>query len=102
MEHLTVALHSHSFIFVMILLGELCSLLQEFIEPNYPGAAAFLGYIGLALVCWMPIYLFIMQKRIYNQGYIGAFFMYNLVALAYLFLMLLTVSVAIVWGLTSI
>jgi len=102
MEHLTVALHSHSFIFVMILIGELLSVLEEFLEPSYPGVAAFVGVVTLLCIFWIPIYLFIMQKRVYKQGFIVAFFMYNLIALAYLFLMMITIGIAIVWGLTSI
>jgi hypothetical protein len=86
----------------VILLGQLLGLLEEFLEPNYPGVAAGVGMVILACVVWIPIYLFIMQKRVYKQGFIAAFFMYNLVALAYLFLMMITIGTAIVWGLTSI
>ncbi len=106
MEHLTVALHSHSFIFVSSLSIDLLDVAHDHVKALGGGfatvAASILGFIGFALLIWIPIYLFIMQKRIYKQGYIFAFFTYGFVGIIYFILMALTTVVAIVWGLTEI
>lgn len=106
MEHLTVALHSHSFIFVSSLSIDLLDVTHDHVAALGGGAAtvatSILGFIGFALLIWMPVYLFIMQKRIYKQGYIVAFITYGFVGIIYFILMALTTIVAIVWGLTEI
>lgn len=106
MEHLTVALHSHSFIFVSSLSIDLLDVAHDHIAALGGWAAtvatSILGFIGFALLIWMPVYLFIMQKRIYKQGYIVAFITYGFVGIIYFILMALTTIVAIVWGLTEI
>lgn len=106
MEHLTVALHSHSFIFVSSLSIDLLDVAHDHIAALGGWAAtvatSILGFIGFALLIWMPVYLFIMQKRIYKQGYVVAFITYGFVGIIYFILMALTTIVAIVWGLTEI
>lgn len=102
MEHLTVALHSHSFIFVSLLIIELLDVAYDYLEPNYAWMAEILSYVGNGLLIWIPIYLFIMQKRIYKQGYFFTFIKYNIIGTAYLMLMLITAFAAVVWGLTAI
>lgn len=106
MEHLTVALHSHSFIFVSSLSIELLDVAHDHVAALggwvATVATSILGFIGFALLIWMPVYLFIMQKRIYKQGYIVAFITYGFVGIIYFILMALTTIVAIVWGLTEI
>ena len=44
MEHLTVALHSHSFIFIAILLSEMLDVLNGYLEETYPSFASFTGF----------------------------------------------------------
>ncbi|WP_077535497.1 DUF3667 domain-containing protein [Pseudoalteromonas aliena] len=106
MEHLTVALHSHSFIFISFLSIDILDVTHDHVIALGGGvataAASILGFIGFALLIWVPIYLFIMQKRIYKQGYISAFFTYGFVGIIYFILMALTTFVAVVWGLTEI
>ncbi|WP_273049683.1 DUF3667 domain-containing protein [Pseudoalteromonas sp.] len=106
MEHLTVALHSHSFIFISFLSIDILDVTHDHVIALGGGvataAASILGFIGFALLIWVPIYLFIMQKRIYKQGYLSAFFTYGFVGIIYFILMALTTFVAVVWGLTEI
>ena len=68
MEHLLVALHSHAFIFlsvlVILLFGLLISLAGErawLVQP--------LGWLRAAAWVWLFVYLFWMQKRVYRQGW---------------------------------
>jgi len=69
MEHLTVALHSHAFLFLSLLLITVTGMLSTWLHPH----AAWIGYaLGLlqgVLMLWIPTYLLIMQKRLYRQGW---------------------------------
>lgn len=69
MEHLIVALHSHAFLFLALLLGVLLNLLQGWLSPYAGWAAAPLRWLGWLLLLWVPCYLLLMQKRIYRQGW---------------------------------
>lgn len=89
-EHLIVALHSHSFLF-------LCFLLMIFgnVLAGWWPALDTLAHINwIVLVCWMPIYLLLMQKRVYRQGWIMTLLKYLIIGLIYLVLISLTVAIA--------
>ena len=69
MEHLLVALHSHSFISLALTVVIVVVGLQAWLAPN-PGF--FNGLLGWAMgltIAWMPVYLLLMQKRVYGQGW---------------------------------
>lgn len=102
LEHLTVALHSHSFIFLIIFLANLLEYGQEHLVLTMPGIASWLGYASVLLLLWMPCYLFLMQKRVYKQGYVFSFIKFSVIALIYINLIILTAGVAFFWGLTDI
>jgi hypothetical protein len=83
MEHLIVALHSHAFlcgailvIFVLQFLAELASAL--------PWLATALQWCEAGVALWMPIYLFIAQKRVYGQGWIMTTLKYGVIGTLYL------------------
>ena len=91
MEHLIVALHSHAFLCAAILLlvglGELRDL---------AGAGfwhALLGWGEAALCVWMPLYLLLMQKRVYRQGWFMTVLKFGLLGLFYFVLLLLGAGV---------
>ena len=98
LEHLTVALHSHSFIFIILMLIELLGYIQKFILPGLSTVASIMSFI---LLLWIPIYLFIMQKRIYRQGYFITSLKFILTAGCYTVLIVFTGIVAFVWGLAD-
>jgi len=87
MEHLIVALHSHAFLcaalLVVFLLKGLGSLLG-----GLPWAVTGLGWMEVAVLWWMPIYLLLAQKRIYGQGWIMTGIKYSIVGSTYLFMVL--------------
>jgi hypothetical protein len=99
MEHLTVALHSHSFIFIAILLSEVLDILNGYLEPTYSNFASFTGIVAGGILFWIPIYLFLMQKKVYRQGYFFTLIKFTVIACIYSFMILLTGLVAVVWGL---
>ncbi|MDP7591379.1 MAG: DUF3667 domain-containing protein [Litorilituus sp.] len=102
LEHLTVALHSHSFIFLMMfVLGGIDAIFDLFID-DFPWLGDFFETFTISLCVWIPIYLFIMQKRVYKQGYLLTIFKYFVISSAYMILMSGTALIALVWGLISI
>ena len=102
MEHLTVALHSHSFIFFTILLLELLDMFYDYCEIDLPSFTGIINFAIKGLLIWIPIYLFMMQKRVYKQGYILTFIKFFFIGNAYILLIVFTGVIAFIWGLTDI
>lgn len=102
MEHLTVALHSHSFIFISILIVELADYSYNYLDESSTTLKSILEYTGYAAVLWLPIYLFLMQKRVYKQGFFFTLVKYHIIGILYLMLLGFTAFIAFIWGLTGI
>ena len=85
MEHLIVALHSHSFLCGALLAVLLLDAAAGWTEA-LPWLSNPIGWLEIALITWMPTYLLVMQKRIYRQGWIMTLLKYGLLGFAYLFL----------------
>jgi hypothetical protein len=83
MEHLMVALHSHAFIFMSLLLLAGISLLRNWTGTSNGGLDALYNLGRAAVWTWLPIYLFLMQKRVYRQGWTMTFLKYSLIGLCY-------------------
>ena len=69
MEHLIVALHSHAFMFLALLLIALVGMLSTWLHPHAAWTTPPLGWLQTLLVLWVPAYLLITQKRVYHQGW---------------------------------
>ncbi|WP_066092394.1 DUF3667 domain-containing protein [Xanthomonas massiliensis] len=67
LEHLVVALYSHAFLCLDLLVVLVLAMARAWIAPHAGWAAAGLGLVVAALVAWMPVYLLLMQKRVYDQ-----------------------------------
>lgn len=103
LEHLTVALHSHSFIFFTILLIEILGFGSKLsTEKGFSALESILTILQVLLMVWIPVYLYIMQKRIYQQGYILSTLKYAVVGLIYTVMIGLAGVIAIVWGAVSL
>jgi hypothetical protein len=102
MEHLTVALHSHSFVFFSILQFEIIDLVQDTFLKTSPILDSMFSVFSTIILIWMPIYLFIMQKRVYKQGYMITFIKYSIIGMAYTVLISITAIIAFVWGLIDL
>ncbi len=70
MEHLIVALHSHAFIFLSLLFITLMIALKKSLAVSAPWLATLLDWLIFFAAWWIPVYLFVMQKRVYKQGWI--------------------------------
>lgn len=68
MEHLIVALHSHSFVCLSILLLAGLYALGGYFDPT-AWSRRFIDVIEILVISWIPIHLFLAQKRIYKQGW---------------------------------
>ena len=97
MEHLIVALHSHAFLCVALLLMFLLIAL----ERVAPAASRLFGALEAALWVWMPLYLLLMQKRVYRQGWPMTLLKYAVLGLSYCILLAFgaagTVLASLVW-----
>lgn len=96
MEHLMVALHSHAFIFLSLLLIALLSMLKG----AAGGLRSVVALAEAAVWIWLPIYLFLMQKKVYKQGWFMTTFKYSLIGIAYLILLCFGLAGALVATLT--
>ncbi|MGA9343412.1 MAG: DUF3667 domain-containing protein [Rhodanobacteraceae bacterium] len=84
MEHLMVALHSHAFLFLSFLLLCVLSLLRTWAATGAAWLSAPLGLAEAAVWTWLPIYLLLMQKRVYRQGWFMTVIKYCLVGISYM------------------
>ena len=101
MEHVIVALHSHSFIFATLLLITLAALLKGSVADSAPWLAAMLGWVEFLLGWWLPIHLLIMQKRVYRQGWFFTVVKYCAIGLCYTVLVSIGIMFAFVISLAT-
>jgi len=95
MEHLIVALHSHAFlmiaIFILIFFNDLGAWFSATAWVTVP-----VGIFTALLWIWMPIYLFLMQKRVYQQGWILTFIKYAIIGNLYIILLSIAIACTLV------
>jgi len=97
MEHLMVALHSHAFIFLSLLVLILLYALRD-AAIGLPGVSTPIGWLIVAAWVWLPLYLLLMQKRVYRQGWIMGVLAYGVIGMCYSFLLSLGLVAALVVG----
>ncbi|HVH35023.1 MAG TPA: DUF3667 domain-containing protein [Tahibacter sp.] len=90
-EHLVVALHSHAFISMSVLLISLLGLASL----TFPAAATPLIFLIKAAICWIPVYLLLMQKRVYRQGWIMTVLKYSVIGTCYSVLLCFALVIAL-------
>lgn len=97
MEHLIVALHSHAFL-CLALLGIFASMT---LGKVLPAVSVFTTLINVLILLWMPVYLLLMQKRVYGQGWMMTLAKYGALGICYTVLLTLGVSLtmlaSLVW-----
>ena len=98
MEHLIVALHSHAFLFLSLLLITLTGMLSTWLRPHAAWTGYVLGLLQGALMLWIPVYLLIMQKRIYRQGWPMTVLKFWCVGWCYFWLLMIALTVAALLG----
>ena len=99
MEHLIVVLHSQAFLFLWLLLCTLLALLARWLEPHALWTTGPLNWLERALVLWAPVYLLLMQKRVYRQGWPMTLLKYWCIGWLYVWLLVFVLMCAAVLGL---
>ena len=98
MEHLIVALHSHAFLCLALLL---VFGLNE-IGTEMPALSTLTGWSEALLFAWMPVYLLLMQKRVYGQGWPMTILKYCVLGFCYFILLgfgvAATILASLVWA----
>jgi len=102
MEHLIVALHSHSFICFSIILIAAMVRLDAWLDARVAWLGSLSSLIIAGLWIWMPIYLFLAQKRIYRQGYIMTTLKFGMIGFCYLFMLILGLFVLLLSSLVNL
>lgn len=99
MEHFIIALHSHAFLCLALLLALLVNGLAGMATARWMHAP--LVWLQIALYAWMPLYLLLMQKRVYQQSWLTTTIKYGVLAMIYLVLLsigaMVSLLVKLVW-----
>ena len=101
MEHVVVALHSHAFLCLDLLLVLLVGTLKDALAPDAGFLHIVFGWIEGLLIAWMPVYLLIMQKRVYAQGWPMTLLKYCALGFCYSFLLSFAIVASMAIGLVA-
>ena len=101
MEHVVVALHSHAFLCLDLLLVLLVRALEQWLAPGGGGFATLFNWIEGLLVAWMPLYLLLMQKRVYQQGWPMTLLKYCVLGTCYSVLLSFAILASMAIGLVA-
>ncbi|UPG94903.1 DUF3667 domain-containing protein [Luteibacter aegosomatissinici] len=99
-EHLIVALHSHAFLFLALMLLTLLSFARGAIAPHLAPAGTLIRVVEVAMWIWMPVYLLLMQKRVYRQGWGMTILKYWLIGSVYFWLLGFALTIAVIIGIS--
>ncbi len=88
MEHLIVALHGHSFLFLSLWLILIFTTIEKSFVGTWPEAETSFGVLTTVILIWIPINLFVTQKRVYQQGYFFTLLKFSIISWSYLILLL--------------
>ena len=101
MEHLIVAMHSHAFIMLSLLALVGVDLLRTWVTPHAAWLGTPLGLLYAAAWIWLPVYPFLMQKRVYRQGWFMTTLKYGCIGLCYTVLIAFGMAFALLISLGS-
>ncbi|MFO1494048.1 MAG: DUF3667 domain-containing protein, partial [Lysobacterales bacterium] len=99
MEHLMVAVHSHTFLYMGVVLAIVLSEIAERWPAGWTNP--WWTLMGLA-IAWIPLNLYLTQKRVYRQGWFGAMISYGIIGTLYIMLFSFTALGALVMSLVNL
>jgi hypothetical protein len=92
-EHLIFSLHNHSFLFVSLILILLANVTDTLLgNYGYTAAASATVWVIVAISIWIPVYMFISLRVVYQQGWFLTFGKFVLIGLSYVSLLILVTS----------
>ena len=83
LEHLVVALYSHVFLLMALAAIFVLMALGGWVAPHAPWLAVVITIVNVLILAWMPIYLLLMQKRVYAQGWPMTLLKYGAIGFVY-------------------
>ena len=83
MEHLVVALYSHVFLLMALTTIFVFMALSGAVSAHAHWLSILLNIAVVLLLVWMPIYLLLMQKRVYGQGWMMTLVKYSVIGFVY-------------------
>ncbi|HEY4531434.1 MAG TPA: DUF3667 domain-containing protein [Luteimonas sp.] len=95
LEHLVVALYSHVYLLLVLMLTFLLSTIERW--AAHPAVDTVLGLCSGALLASMPVYLLLMQRRVYRQAWPLTLLKYLVIGTVY-FVMLLVATLVLFLG----
>jgi hypothetical protein len=95
MEHMIVALHSHSFLALALILAVVLGSIKGTL-PDGSVVRAAVGFALAASLVWIPAYMLIMQRRVYRQRWSLTLIKFFGLGTIYLLLVIAAVVVAVV------
>lgn len=101
MEHLIVAMHSHAFLMLSMLVLLALATLRAWLAPHGAWLAVPLVLLAAAAWVWLLTYLLVMQKRVYRQGWAMTCVKFWCIGWCYFWLVLAAVAVAALLSLAS-
>jgi hypothetical protein len=96
-EHLIFSLHNHSFLFVSLILILLANLVATLLSSyEYTMAATAAEWLAIVVGIWIPVYLLISLRVVYQQNWLMTLGKFTLIGFSYLTLLsIVTSAVAI-------
>jgi len=92
LEHVVVGLYSHAALMLGLLLVFCCALAGPWLATHAVWAARATGLLSTLLLWGMPVYLLVMQKRVYGQSWPWTVFKFLVIGMSY-FALFLSVAV---------
>jgi hypothetical protein len=99
MEHLLAALHVHAFVCLAVFVTLILNLIQSNISEGF--IATVLSYAFWGFVFWVPLYIFLLQKRVYQQSWKLTFVKFGILGFVYSIQLALGVALLLVGTLAS-
>src|SRR5690606_21404707 len=94
LEHLVVALYSHAFLLLALTVLFLLSLLGGWLATAPVWIGIVIATASAAMMVWMPIYLLLMQKRVYQQRWWLTVPKYLAIGMVYFMMLLFATIIA--------
>ena len=92
-EHLIFSLHNHSFLFVSLILIMLANVAAGLMRAQgYEGVATGAEWMAVAIGAWIPVYLLISLRVVYQQGWFLTLGKFAAIGISYLTLLTLVTS----------
>jgi hypothetical protein len=101
MEHLIVAMHSHAFLMLSMLVLLALGVLRQLLQPHAAWLAVPFYLLETAAWIWIFVYLWLMQKRVYRQGWFMTNLKYWSLGFCYTILLGIGFAFAVLLSLTS-